>query len=146
MGRMTFGLYLATTVAASIALTGNANAKAWSVCNRTTEELEVAIAYREGPNQFISKGWHILGACSSCVVVMNYDRTEYDTVYVYAKNRAGEAKFTSSGASSPRFCIQSGAFTIRNETNSRCSSGTTAVGFQRAKIPNWERDYNLSLT
>jgi uncharacterized membrane protein len=42
---------------------------AWRVCNRTAEEVQVAIAYDQGGGSFVSEGWWSIPACGGCKVV-----------------------------------------------------------------------------
>jgi len=78
------------SVAASIGLCANAHAKGWHICNHTPEELDVAIAYKDKQEQWISKGWHKLHVCGGCAFVMDLSRTEYVDVYYHARNSAGQ--------------------------------------------------------
>ena len=104
---------------ASVGLSANAHAKGWNICNRTPEELNVAIAYKGTSDQWISKGWHNLRACGGCALVMNHSRTEYVGVYYHAENTAGAERIGGTG----KFCVSSGAaFTYRN--SGRCKTAS----------------------
>ena len=45
----------------------DAHAKGWRVCNQTTEDLLVAIAYTDAQDRVVSRGWHRINACRGCV-------------------------------------------------------------------------------
>ena len=48
---------------ASLVLPAAARAEGWHICNHTPEGLNVAIAYKDTQDQWISKGWHSLNSC-----------------------------------------------------------------------------------
>jgi uncharacterized membrane protein len=128
---------LLLSVAALLGISADAHAKGWRVCNRTAEDLYVAIAYKDAQDQWISKGWHDLRACGGCALVMNHSRTEYTGVYVHAKNHRGDAKFGNDA----RFCVTSGAFTVRNLARRPCGSGFTVARFSKQVIADEDRDF-----
>ena len=121
-------------------LQSDANAKGWRICNRTAEDLDVAIAYKDRQDQWISKGWHGLRSCGGCAMVMDHGRTEYTDVFLHAKNGAGVVRF-GGGA---RFCVTSSAFTVRN--GPRCGGGYTAASFSKQVIASGDRDFVTNLT
>jgi len=124
---------LSLSVAASIGLAASAQADHWSVCNKTGEELYVAVGYHDKENQTISRGWGTLSRCG-CLNVLTYDKTDSNTVYLYAENKDKVAKFSSG--SSPHFCISNGGlFTYRNGPGNPCSG--RVVGFDKVTLRNW---------
>jgi uncharacterized membrane protein len=137
-------IVLVLSLAASVGLCGNAHAKHWTVCNHTSEDLNVAIAYHDTQNQTVTEGWHPLGKCSGCVVVLDYDRTDNDAVYLFAENGAHAARFQ---AEHPRLCIAQQAFRIRNAPNSvNCPGvGGKVVGFQKVTLPDWNKNLTTTL-
>ncbi len=68
-GRLAFGVLMITagTMAAR-----EARATTWTVCNRSAEDVSVAIAFNlKDARQYISKGWWTLRACGGCKVVFS---------------------------------------------------------------------------
>src|SRR5689334_6730586 len=115
------------SLAASVALSANAQADGWHICNHTPEELNVAIAYKDTQEQWISKGWHKLGSCGGCAMVMDERRTEYTNVYYHAQNSSGDQRIGGQ----TRFCVSPGVFTYRQTAN--CPS---KAGFHLTVIEN----------
>src|SRR5438128_7703384 len=68
--RMAVGLIL---LAASLGLSSHAHATHWTVCNRTAEDLNIAIAYVDNENLTATEGWHGINKCGGCAVVLNFD-------------------------------------------------------------------------
>jgi uncharacterized membrane protein len=103
----------------TVGLSAQAHAKGWNICNKTPEQLTVAIAYKGGGDQWISKGWHVLRSCGGCALVMNHSRTEYVDVYYHAHNGSGEQRIGGTG----KFCVSNGeAFTYSN--TGRCKTAS----------------------
>src|SRR5262252_7513514 len=94
------------SLAASVGVCANAYAAHWSVCNRTHEDLDVAIAFMDNQDTFMSEGWHPLNSCGPCVVVLNFDRTSHENVWMFAKN-GNVPRFSSAHN---HFCVFDGAF------------------------------------
>ena len=44
---------------------------------------------KDTQEQWISKGWHSLGSCGGCAMVMDERRTEYTNVYYHAQDPSG---------------------------------------------------------
>ena len=40
-----------------------ANAEGWHVCNKSAEDLKIAIAYHDGANDWLTEGWWTLRRC-----------------------------------------------------------------------------------
>jgi uncharacterized membrane protein len=127
-------------VAATLGMIADAHAKGWRICNGTPEELNVAIAYKDDQDQWITKGWHNLQACGGCALVMNHSRTEYTDVFFHARNRNGVERFGGPG----RFCVMSQSFTIRN--GARCVGNSRIASFRKQVITNENRDFTTNLT
>jgi uncharacterized membrane protein len=69
-------LIITLTVLALSALTAEgAYAARWQICNRTAEDLNVAIAYDPGNGRHVSKGWFVLKACGGCRDFGNFSVT-----------------------------------------------------------------------
>lgn len=124
---------------ASAGLCTHAEAAHWSVCNHTPESLNVAIAYHN-QNQTITEGWRVIGPCGPCVVMLNYDSTDNDTVYLFAKNDHNVPRFA---AEHPRLCVANQAFRLQNGPGGHCS--IPAVGFQKVTIRDWDRNHVTTL-
>ncbi|CCD90448.1 conserved exported hypothetical protein [Bradyrhizobium sp. ORS 375] len=120
-------IVLIVSLTVSVGLSSNAHAEGWHICNHTPEELNVAIAYKDTQEQWISKGWHNLRACGGCTMVMDENRTEYTNVYYHAQNTSGVERIGGP----TRFCVSSGVFTYRQLPN--C---TSKAGFHLTVIEN----------
>lgn len=118
---------LILSLAASVGLSATAHAAGWHICNHTPEKLNVAIAYKDTQEQWISKGWHSLGSCGGCAMVMDERRTEYANVYYHAQDPSGAERIGGQ----TRFCVSPGVFTYRQTRN--CAS---KAGFHLTVIEN----------
>jgi uncharacterized membrane protein len=131
---------LSLSVAAAIGLCVDAHADHWRVCNKTTEELFVAVGYHDKQNETVSRGWGTVAPCG-CLRALEYDKTDSQTVYLYAENKAGVAKFTSG---SPHFCVSNpGPFAHRNGPGNSC--GGKVVGFDKVTLRSWPNVFTTNL-
>jgi uncharacterized membrane protein len=132
------------SLAMSVGLCGNAHATHWSVCNHTAEHLNVAIAFVDNENSTMIEGWHELGACGGCAVVLNFDRTQRENVWLFAKNNNNVSRFHSAN---PRLCIFDGqAFRHRNVPGEHCQGGGRVVGFDTLHFPDQSINHTTNLT
>jgi uncharacterized membrane protein len=111
----------------------SAPAQAWfKVCNKSTETLTLAFAFRK-EGSWISKGWWNIesGVCSTLS-----DEPLERNLYVYALNG-------SLGLRGDReFCVRRQSFRIVNAT--QCEDHGKLVGFQKIDIGGNE-NYTLNL-
>jgi uncharacterized membrane protein len=131
------------SLAASVGLCGNALANQWSVCNRTPEDVNVAIAYHNAQTQTTVEGWRRLAACGGCAVMLNYDQIDNDTVYLFGENNAQIARFS---AEHPQFCVVQQSFRNRHLPGVNCPGGAKVVGFQKVTIPDLNKTHKTDLT
>jgi uncharacterized membrane protein len=132
-----------------VALAGpctNAQANEWRVCNKTPEHLLVAIGYHDPshPSEVATEGWYELSACGGCAVVLPYQNTDRNNVYLFGQTHSKVAKFVSDN---PRFCVSQGkGFRHYVAGNSACPAGAIAVGFQKVTIPHFpDGNYSTNL-
>jgi uncharacterized membrane protein len=131
---------LSVSAGVLVGLCASAHADHWRVCNKTLEELFVAVGYHDKENQSISRGWGTVPSCR-CINALTYDKTDNTNVYLYAENRAGVAKFTSDG---PRLCVSNpGHFVYRNGPGNPCSG--RVVGFDKVHLRTWPNVYTTNL-
>ena len=143
MRRMMLALSLAALATTSVGLSANAHAKAWTICNQTPEDLWVAVAWRDRQNRTVSNGWWQISSCSGCTVVMDHTaNTEYQNVWVHAKNRDGIERFGGD----TKLCVRSGAFKIQNPVNAPCGGDAKIAHFGTQRIEWADRDFRTRLT
>jgi uncharacterized membrane protein len=53
-----------------------AHAASWTICNKTTEDLNVAIGYFHTSGQWLSEGWWTVRSCGGCARVMDLAKTD----------------------------------------------------------------------
>jgi uncharacterized membrane protein len=109
-------MVLVLSLAASVGLSANAHAEGWHICNHTPEELNVAIAFATPQEQWVSQGWHTLGACGGCAFVMDHTRTEHKNVFYRAENSNGVERIGGRD----RFCVSPQKFNFLRTPN--CNS------------------------
>ena len=68
--RFTASAFLGLTITAGILSASPSWATKWTVCNDSTEQIEVAIVYDSG-GTYVSKGWWEVPQCGGCKVVFN---------------------------------------------------------------------------
>jgi uncharacterized membrane protein len=99
-------------------LSKEAHGGEWSVCNRTPDELVIAIGYASSNGGIVSHGWWTLSSCGGCKPVLNADQTaDRGNVYLHAHaiNGAGIIEGNES------FCVRNnGAFTLNNAQGGNC--------------------------
>ncbi len=116
-----------------------AQAATWSICNRTPEPLQVAIAYRNQGGTWVSRGWWPLRACGGCAAVL--DLSETDTVEQYYRAESGRGELRLDGPT--RFCMNRNAFTVSNRGT--CPPGFWAQGFHQVKVPYSDRHFTSTI-
>jgi len=97
-------LFYFRAISALVILTGAgqvAHAE-WIICNKTAEELNVAIAYKNPSGYFTSRGWWRVGACHDCKTVLQSGETsDTEFVYLHAHSPDGRRVWGQGGAT---FC------------------------------------------
>jgi uncharacterized membrane protein len=137
-------LIAAISLAASLGLSANAHATHWTVCNKTPEDLNVAIAFIDNENHTAVEGWHGLHKCGGCAVVLNFDDTQKENVWLFAKNNNDIPRFQSAH---PRLCVfDHQAFRHRIVGGVACPAGSRTVGFNQVTLfdQNVNRTTNLT--
>ena len=81
----------------------------WQICNKTADELTVAIAYINNQG-YISEGWWRLNACGECNTVLSSGETSDPYNVFYRAELAGGNDPVIDGDS--YFCVSTGAFTM----------------------------------
>lgn len=125
--------------ALGLTLPVSANAAMWTICNKTPEDLSVAIAYQDHDNQWVSRGWWSVRACGGCAKVLNLSKTETVDQFYRAVSPSGAERITGRN----RFCVGSSSFTARN--GGRCPSGHTAAGFKRIEVEYSDRNHTSNI-
>ena len=129
--------FSAAPVVALILLPGlskAAHAGEWSVCNKTSDELTIAIGYANSSGGIVSKGWWTLNKCGGCKNVLNANATaDRSTVYLYAEANDGTGIIDGDES----FCVRDSVFTLNNAQSSNCGERKS---FRTEKIDlnkNW---------
>src|SRR5215468_10982842 len=82
------GASAALTLVLSFGLTAEAWAQSWKVCNRTADNMTVAIAYSNSFGQIITEGWWTIRACGGCATVVGAEKAralpDKRNAYLYA--------------------------------------------------------------
>ena len=140
MSRM---VLIAISLSATLGLSANAHATHWTVCNRTAEDLNVAIGFIDNESHTATEGWHAVNKCGGCAVVLNFDRTQKANVWLFAKNHSGVGRFESQH---PRMCVFDQAFRHRQVGGVPCPAGGTLAGFDLQSIPDQSVNHTTNLT
>ena len=120
-----------------------AHAAGWLVCNRTSEPLQVAIAYHDGPNGWLTEGWWGLNPCGGCARVMNHSQTDGTNVFLSAVTRDGSARVDGEA----RFCVSDhakGAPPWTGRSGKTCGPGYVSRGFAKQVIDT-EKDFTTNV-
>jgi uncharacterized membrane protein len=58
----------------------------WTICNKTADNMRVAIAYVNPRGGFISEGWWTVRACGGCATVLQTkDTSDHRNVFYHAE-------------------------------------------------------------
>jgi len=110
-------VWLLAAAASSQALAG------WSICNRTPDEMYVAIAYDKGDGVKISQGWWKLRGCGGC---KSFGDFKIKGVWYRAENRSGGRLIEGNDL----FCVhESNAFKL--DTGHSCGLGGKSKSLSR---------------
>lgn len=138
---------LMTTMAILIGIAGwsmRANAEGWHVCNRTAEDLRIAIAYHDGANGWLTEGWWTLRQCGGCAYVMPHSKTDGTNVFLHATTRGGALRVGGEG----RFCVSDpakGAPPWTGRSGKTCGAGYVSATFQK-HVVDTDKKYTTNIT
>jgi uncharacterized membrane protein len=107
----------------------------WTICNKTAEEYNVAIAYEQGRGH-VSEGWWTLRPCGGCKVV---HQGRFAVAGAFLR---GEGKEGSVAEGNNLFCVTNRAFTISGAGNCR-NRGYSERGFTLHRVTG---DYTTNIT
>lgn len=114
----------------------------WTVCNRTGQPMDIAIAYVNPGSRggFISEGWWGLNACGGCAtVLMRHETSDPRNVFLYAHNK-GNAIVTGSS----RMCRMNPKHTIIG--NDRCVQRGFQDGYYQRISVNMDKRWTTNIT
>jgi uncharacterized membrane protein len=126
------------SVAIGIVAPIGAFATEWTICNRTAQNVNVAIAYSlNDSNGYITHGWWKLSPCGGCKVVYGGDLPVKGVFYRGEGDRGDrwEGNFLYCTGESP-FGVNH-ANTDENTCRSRGQSGLKAYRMEVIKADNW---------
>jgi uncharacterized membrane protein len=133
--------FSALSVLALVLLPGlqkDAHGGEWSVCNRTPDELEIAIGYANSTGGIVTKGWWKLRGCGGCARVLNQNETaDYTTTYLHA-----HANGRGIIEGNENFCVQNNAFTLDNAQGRNCGEKKS---FRNENV-NLNKDWTTNIT
>jgi uncharacterized membrane protein len=131
----------ALTLVLSFGLTAVAWAESWQVCNRTPDNMTVAIAYSNSFGQIITEGWWTIRACGGCATVVGSEKAralpDKRNAYLYA-----HVGSTATIRGDESFCVGDSEFTI----NSSASPGCPHRRPFKAESINLNRDHTTNIT
>jgi len=121
-----------------------AHAASWTICNKTTEDLNVAIGYFHTSGQWLSEGWWTVRSCGGCARVMDLAKTDRVRQYVRAETVGGSERLGGR----TRFCVSNRAsgqppFTVRS--GSRCNGNYVSVGFSAQDVEWADRNFTTNI-
>jgi uncharacterized membrane protein len=114
-----------------------------TICNRTGQKLQVAIAYNEvGTGQFVSEGWWHLNACGGCLIVLQQQETSrYNEVYLHAEIDGGSQSRDEFIGGPYKYCVHiSDRFKYTNN-----SLSCTSKGFRKDQV-DLNKRWTIALT
>jgi uncharacterized membrane protein len=129
----TFHRITAIVLLSGLATTARAE---WTICNRTAEDVDVAVAFVNPRGGFVSKGWYTLGACGGCKTVLQRNETS-DPNNVFLRAEGRNNGFLIDG--DHQFCASDGRFTI---TTRQCNDKR---GFKQEMI-NLDKHFTTNIT
>ena len=82
----------------------------WTICNKTPQDLLIAVAYVDPRGGFISEGWYRVRGCGGCLakVVSSGSTSDPHHVFYYAESLDGGEVITGE---SP-MCVSADRFTM----------------------------------
>jgi uncharacterized membrane protein len=146
LGRCKVSKFLAVVALLSgiVGLSTQASAAGWLICNRTPEELQVAIAYHDGANGWLTEGWWSLKACGGCTRVMDQSKTDGANVFYRAVTPRGDERIGGK----THFCVSShanGAPPWTGRSPKVCGKGYVSGGFSQHTVDT-EKDFRSNIT
>jgi hypothetical protein len=142
------GRLLLTTTILTISLVGSAQAfqRNVSLCNRSTETLEVAYAYdAAGTSEITSRGWRKIAPCS-CRDLFSADVRASEFFYYITRSGTFD---TLSGGNAPICIDPSNAFRYLNQNRSQSScqqSGGRWVNFAFSNATSTDFKLNFRMS
>jgi len=121
-----------------------AHAAQWIICNRTAEDLDVAIAYLHTSNQWLSEGWWTVRACGGCAKVMDLSKSDRVNHFLHATTRSGEERVGGND----RFCVSShakGAPPWTGRSGRTCGGDFELAGFALHVVDSEDKDFTTTL-
>jgi uncharacterized membrane protein len=118
---------------------GATSAASWSICNRTPEHLQVAIAYKDKGGTWVSRGWWQLARCGGCANVLNLGETDEVNQFYRAESSNGEERLGGS----TRFCLNHKVFLVSNR--GQCPQGFAAAGFHKQAVEYSDRNFKSNI-
>ena len=107
--------FVSVALIATCGLANQAFAQSWTICNKTSNSVTVAVGYEVNGGHLQSKGWWTLAPHNGCEQVLSRSETVvYKTAYLYAKTSNGSNPVVTGDQD---LCVQSKAFTIRRHQN-----------------------------
>ena len=120
------------------------SAASWTICNKTAEDLQVAIAYLHTSDQWLSEGWWTVKACGGCAQVMNLSKTDRVNQFFRAVTPVGEERVGGSH----RFCVSShakGAPPWTGRSGPRCGGDYVSAGFALQAVESQDRNFTTNI-
>jgi hypothetical protein len=117
----------------------------WTICNRTAEELHVAIAYFHTSEQWLSEGWWTLRACGGCARVMDLAKTDRVNQFFRAVTPNGVERVGGDR----RFCVSShakGAPPWTGRSGAKCGGDYVSAGFRLQKVEFSDENFTTNIT
>jgi uncharacterized membrane protein len=118
-----------------------AQAGTFSICNKTTDRLKVAVGYEDRDLGMVSEGWWDLQA-GDCTNVKTPDGREHKYYFLYARGERGREWLSVDSAEEGLFCVRNSSFSFVNRSFERegklvCERrGATAIKFRRVDTMN----------
>jgi uncharacterized membrane protein len=121
-----------------------AHAASWTICNRTAEDVNVAIGYLHTSGQWLSEGWWTIRSCGGCAQVMNLAKTDQVRQYFRAETTGGSERVGGS----TRFCVSNRSsgqppFTVGRA--SQCRGNYVSVGFRAQDVEWADRNFKTNI-
>jgi uncharacterized membrane protein len=94
-------------------------AGSWSVCNKTADEVEVAIAYSNSHGQILTEGWWTVPACGGCKTVVGSEQADQlpDKRNAYLHAHAGSNAVIVGDED---FCVNKSRFFLNSSASPHC--------------------------
>jgi uncharacterized membrane protein len=116
----------------------------WTICNRTAEDLDVAIAYFHPSEEWFSEGWWGLKACGGCARVMNLADSDRPDHYFYAVTTTGDERVGGD----VRHCVtpHPEARPWTGQSGAKCNDQDISVGFRVEEIEYFDEDFKTNIS